>query len=307
MSDGKNCFEKNKELVNTDLFGNVIDVNKDLKEMFVIPPFSIFDTRQGYWQNRKRRWKRLINDNGESRTATLFKSSGDPVSEKIKAQGTVSILDPVLAEICVKWFGFENCNILDPFAGDTVFGYVAGFLKNNFTGIEIRKEQADINQERTKEFNCKYYCDDGQNVLNHVEKNTQDLIFSCPPYFDLEVYSDLENDASNQKEYDDFLKILDNAFSGAIKTLKDNRFAFIVIGDVRDKNGFYRLMPDDIKQIFKRNGMYLYNDIVLIESIGTSALRAQPNMKYLKVVKTHQNVLVFYKGDQRKIINNINK
>jgi hypothetical protein len=117
MSDGKNGFEKTKELVNTDLFGNVIEVNKDLKEMFIIPPFSIFDTRQGYWQKRKRRWKRLINDNGESRTATLFKSSGDPVSEKIKAQGTVSILDPVLAEICVKWFGFENCNILDPFAG----------------------------------------------------------------------------------------------------------------------------------------------------------------------------------------------
>lgn len=307
MSDGKNGFEKTKELVNTDLWGNPIDVNKDLKEMFVIPPFSIFDTRQGYWQNRKRRWKKLINDNGESRTATLFKSSGDPVSEKIKVQGTVSILDPVLAEICVKWFGFDNCNILDPFAGDTVFGYVAGFLNNNFTGIEIRKEQADINQERTKDFNCKYYCDDGQNVLSHVEKNTQDLIFSCPPYFDLEVYSDLKNDASNQKEYNDFLKILDNAFSGAIKTLKDNRFAFIVIGDVRDKNGFYRLMPDDIKQIFKRNGMYLYNDIVLIESIGTGALRAQPNMRYLKVVKKHQNVLVFYKGDQKKIINNINK
>lgn len=293
--------------VNFDLFGNPIDENKDLKEMFLIPPFSIFDTRQGYWQNRKRRWKNLINDNGESRAGTLFKSSGDPVSEKIKAQGTVSILDPVLAEICVKWFGFDNCNIIDPFAGDTVFGYVAGFLRNNFTGIEIRKEQADINRERTKEFSCKYYCDDGQNILNYVKKNTQDLIFSCPPYFDLEVYSDLENDASNQKEYNDFLKILDNAFSGAIKTLKDNRFAFIVIGDVRDKNGFYRLMPDDIKQIFKRNGMYLYNDIVLIESIGTSALRAQPNMKYLKVVKTHQNVLVFYKGNPKKIINNINK
>lgn len=289
-----------------NLFGEEIIENLDLKERFIIPPFSIFDTRMGYWQDRKRRWKKLINDNGESRTATLFKSSGDPVSEKIKAQGTVSILDPVLAEICIKWFGLKNCNILDPFAGDTVFGYVAGFLNNTFTGIEIRKEQADINNERTKDFKCKYICDDGQNVLNHIEPDTQDLIFSCPPYFDLEVYSNMENDASNQKEYNDFIKILDNAFSGAIKSLKKDRFAFIVIGDVRDKNGFYRLIPDDIKQIFKKNGMYLYNDIVLIEAIGTSALRAQPNMRYLKVVKTHQNVLVFYKGNPKNIINNIN-
>ena len=100
--------------------------------------------------------------------------------------------------------------------------------------------------------------------------------------------------------------MLENAFTGAIKTLKNNRFAFIVIGDVRDKNGFYRLMPDAIKQIFRKNGMHLYNDIILVEAIGTSALRATPNMKYLKVVKTHQNVLVFYKGDQKKIKNNIN-
>lgn len=303
-------YKDMKKNINVDLWGNPIIENQDLKERFLIPPFSIFDTRQGYWQTRKKRWKRLINDKGESRETSLGDSEKTDGKYKTGCSNiapNVSILDPVIAEICIKWFGFNNCNIIDPFAGDTIFGYVAGFLDNNFTGIEIRKEQADINSKRTSEFNCKYYCDDGQNVLNHVEKNTQDLIFSCPPYFDLEVYSDLENDASNQKEYDDFLKILDNAFSGAIKTLKDNRFAFIVIGDVRDKNGFYRLMPDDIKQIFKRNGMYLYNDIVLIEPIGTSALRAQPNMKYLKVVKTHQNVLVFYKGDQRKIINNINK
>ena len=92
---------------NIDLFGNEVDVNRDLKDKFLIPPFSIFDTRQGYWQKRKRRWKGLIKDKGESRESTLFKGSGDPVSEKIKKQGTVSILDPVLAEICVKWFGFD--------------------------------------------------------------------------------------------------------------------------------------------------------------------------------------------------------
>jgi len=27
-----------------------------LESRFIIPPFSIFDTRKGYWQNRKRQW-----------------------------------------------------------------------------------------------------------------------------------------------------------------------------------------------------------------------------------------------------------
>lgn len=307
MSDGKNGDSQTNKNVNFDLWGNPIDENKDLKERFLIPPFSIFDTRQGYWQTRKKRWKRLINDNGESRETSLGNSEKTRGKYKTGCSNiapNVSILDPVLAEICIKWFGFNNCNIIDPFAGDTVFGYVAGFLGNNFTGIEIRKEQADINNDRTREFNCKYICDDGQNILNHIKENTQDLLFSCPPYFDLEVYSDLKNDASNQKEYNDFLKILDNAFTSAINTLKDNRFAFIVIGDVRDDNGFYRLMPDDIKQIFKRNKMYLYNDIILIEQSGTGAMRAPKQFRSMKkVIKTHQNILVFYKGNQQQIKN----
>ena len=77
-------------------------------------------------------------------------------------------------------------------------------MGNKFTGIELRQEQADLNNQRLKGSKSKYICDDGQNVLKHIKPNTQDLLFSCPPYFDLEVYSELENDASNQKEYASF-------------------------------------------------------------------------------------------------------
>jgi DNA modification methylase len=290
---------------NYDLFGNEILEYADLKGKFLIPPFSIFDTRQGYWQERKKKWKNIIKDKGESRETSLGNSELTAGKYKTGCSNiapNVSILDPVIAEICIKWFGMNSCNIIDPFAGDTVFGYVAGFLGNNFTGIEIREAQAQINNERTKEFKCKYICDDGQNILKHIDINTQDLLFSCPPYFDLEIYSNLPNDASNQKEYDDYLNIIDNAFSGAIKTLKNDRFAFIVIGDVRDKNGFYRLLPDDIKRIFVKNRMFLYNDIVLLEQSGTGAMRAPKQFGSLKkVIKTHQNILVFYKGNPKNI------
>ena len=30
--------------------------NKTLAERFIIPPFSVLDARQGYWQERKRAW-----------------------------------------------------------------------------------------------------------------------------------------------------------------------------------------------------------------------------------------------------------
>ena len=151
---------------------------------------------------------------------------------------------------------------------------------------------------------AKYICDDGRNILNHIEEKSQDLLFSCPPYFNLEIYSDLENDASNQKEYSDFIAILNTAFSNAIKCLKDDRFACITVGDVRDKRGYYYDFIGDIKKIFIRNGMNLYNELILVQPIGSAVLRARNNMRNRKVVKTHENVLVFYKGNPNNIQKN---
>nr|DAS71290.1 MAG TPA: Putative modification methylase [Caudoviricetes sp.] len=271
-----------------------------LVERFGVPPFSILEVRKGYWQKRKKLWKKVIGENGESRTGTLF-------SDKtfIGDIGTVSILDPVLCEIIISWFGLGvGTKCVDPFAGDTSFGFVSGMKGCEFTGIELRSEQAKLNQERCEKANLKskYINDDGQNILKHIKPNTQDLLFSCPPYFDLEVYSDLPNDASNQGNYEEFLKILENAFSGAIKTLKENRFAAIVVSNIRNtKTGCYRNFVDDVIRLFQRNGMEFYNDIILVDVVGSASQRAAHNMKNRKVVKVHQNVLIFYKGDPKKI------
>ena len=269
-----------------------------LQDTFVVPPFSVLDTKKGYWQERKKYWRNLIGDEGESREGALAKGDTNIMAA---TNNGVSLLDPVLAEIANKWFGLDNCNTFDCFAGDSVFGYISDALGNTFTGIELRQEQTDLNNQRLKGSKSKYICDDGQNVLKHIKEDSQDLLFSCPPYFDLEVYSDLKNDASNQKEYKDFLQILDNAFTGALKCLKDNRFAVIVVGDIRDKQGFYYGFADDVKNIFIRNGAKLYNEMIIAESIGTLPQRVGRYMHNRKVGKCHQNVLVFYKGQPKEI------
>lgn len=315
--------------------------NGTLHDRFVVPPFSILDTRKGYWQARKKLWRDLIGDMGESRNDTLIQSPEikykdlyqrtrkhreelgisfkeyldkyvpEDVKEregaKILSQG-VSLLDPVMAELVCRWFGQEGCKTFDCFAGDSVFGYVSAHLGNEFVGIELRPEQAALNNARTEGMPARYICDDGQNVAQHIEADSQDLLFSCPPYFDLEHYSDLPNDASNQGSYEDFVGIIRNAFSAAIRCLRDNRFAVIVIGDVRDKaSGFYYDLCGDIKRIFKDNGMSLYNEIILIETGASTALRAARYMESRKVAKMHQNILVFYKGNTKAIKKNFKK
>jgi DNA modification methylase len=288
-----------------DLFGCSKIKKETFTESFLVPPFSVLDTKQPYWQKRKKVWKNLILDDGSKRAGKLAKRTDNWNEEsetfEIVSKFDVSILDPVLSEVLLKWFAFENCKTFDPFAGDTVFGYVSSFLGNEFTGIELRQEQVDFNTEKTKGLKAKYVCDDAVNIINHIHENSQDFLFSCPPYFDLEKYSQLPNDASNQKEYKDFLQILNVAFSNAIKCLKENRFACIVIGDVRDKKGYYRRLPHHICNIFEANGMKLYNEIIMLEMIGRKALTANRNFITRKNPKTHQNVLVFYKGDEKKI------
>jgi hypothetical protein len=297
--DDMEMDENSREQTN-EVFGGKYnsEEHQKLSDIYLAPPFSVLDTRQGYWTERKKIWKELIGDNGETRENTL--------SESVlvgSINNGVSILDPVLAEVVNLWFALPKCKTFDCFAGDSVFGYVSSHLGHQFTGIELRKEQADINSQRIANFlKSKYICDDGRNILQHIAPESQDLLFSCPPYFDLEVYSDLENDASNQDTYEDFIQILDDAFTGAIKCLKENRFAVIVVGDVRDKKtGFYYRFVDDVKDIFKRSGVHLYNDMILLEPLGTLPRRVGKIMEHRKVGKCHQNVLVFFKGDPKQI------
>jgi len=272
-----------------------------LEDKFVVPPFTILDTRQGYWRERKEVWRQLIQDFGESRENKLADGETNVMAT---INNGVSLLDPVMAELVCRWFGMSGGKAFDCFAGDTVFGYVAATLGMSFTGIELREEQASLNNERVQGMSARYICDDGQNVAKHIAKESQDLLFSCPPYYDLEVYSDLPNDASNQGTYEEFLQILRNAFTNAIACLKQNRFAVVVVGDIRSKEGFYYDFVGDIKRMFKEAGMPLYNECIIVEPIGTLPQRVARYMRNRKVGKCHQNVLVFYKGNPAEIANN---
>lgn len=276
------------------------EVKGALAERFVVAPFSVLYGYKGDWQKRKKLWREVIGDEGESREGTLSDEKGVMAS----VRGSVSVLDPVLSEIVCRWFAPKEGRLFDCFAGDSVFGCVSANLGYSFTGIELRKEQVDLNNSRVKGLKAKYICDDGQNVAKHIKPETQDLLFSCPPYFDLEVYSDKPNDASNQPTYAAFLEILRHAFTDAVKCLKQDRFAVIVVGDIRDKRGFYYDFPADVKRIFKAAGMPLYNELVLVDQVGSAAYRAANAMKNRKCVKIHQNVLVFYKGNPANIKKN---
>lgn len=214
-----------------------------------------------------------------------------------------SIFDPVLCEIIYNWFSPKGGVVLDPFAGGSVRGVVAEMLNRRYIGIDLSQKQVDANQINADKLGVcpAWHCDDSRNMNDYLPDGSADLVFSCPPYHNLEQYSDHPLDLSNMN-YADFLTAYKDIIGKACRKLKDNRFAVFVVGDIRDSKGAYRDFVSDTKRLFRENDLCLYNEIILLEQYGTAPLRAGLIFRTKKkVVKVHQNVLVFFKGDINKI------
>ena len=278
-----------------------------LVDKFIIPPFSYIDTRQDYFMKRVDAWKELGIQSGNGRDDELtFRSGDDFMGKENEKRGTTSIFNPAIAEICYKWLSPKMGIILDPFSGGSVRGIVASHCDRKYIGIDIRKEQIESNNDQMNIAGLikpSWIQGDSMDIVTICKKNNienVDFIFSCPPYADLEVYSDNPKDISNMK-YDEFKKAYFEIIKNTCSLLKQNRFACFVVGEVRDKKGNYYNFVSDTIQAFRDAGLEYYNEIILINQSGTGALRANKQFTATrKVVKMHQNILVFVKGDPKQ-------
>lgn len=193
--------------------------------------------------------------------------------------------------------------MFDPFAGGATRGVVAEMLGRHYIGIDLSQKQVDANQINADRLRVcpAWYCDDSRNADKYIPNESADLVFSCPPYHNLEKYSDHPLDLSNMS-YSDFINAYGDIIAKSCAKLKDNRFAVFVVGDIRDSKGAYRDFISQTKSLFRNEGLCLYNDIVLLNVYGTAPMRAANNFDARrKLVKVHQNVLVFYKGNIKDI------
>jgi DNA modification methylase len=289
------------------------EIHAKLTEKFLVPPFSVLDTRAGYWQERKQLWRKLGIKSEVGRSDNLQKVS--PLPDFAKGIGfnhlapDTSIFDPVLCEVVYSWFTKAGMRVLDPFAGGSVRGVVANFLDRKYTGIELRKEQVEANLKNTRDI-CtddfpQWIVGDSDKELDKLQNNSFDFLFSCPPYADLEVYSDDPADLSNMP-YPQFLKTYRSIIAKSCAKLKDNSFAVFVVGEVRGKDGNYYNFVADTIQAFKDAGLKYYNEIILLNVVGTGSIRAPKQFNASrKVAKCHQNVLVFLKGDAKEAAKNL--
>ena len=231
----------------------------------------------------------------------------------LKTMTTTSIFDPVLTELSYRWFNIEGGRILDPFAGGSVRGIVAAKLNMPYVGNDLSEAQIRANRTNAEEVlgvSCPFFpqwtVGDSSQLEDVLSTNgisgDFDMIFSCPPYADLEVYSNDPRDISNM-DYAQFIEAYKRIIKQSCTRLKNNRFAVFVVGDIRDKKGIYRNFVSHTIEAFTGCGLHYYNSLILVNQITSLAIRVRRQFNGTrKVGKVHQNVLVFCKGSVEETI-----
>jgi len=273
----------------------------------MIKPFSILDSRAKEWQDRKRWWTNTYKIQSElGRENTISKSKFWDIEES-----NVSIFDATLCEKMYEWFIPKNGKILDPFAGGSVRGIVATKMGFEYTGIDLSTEQINANQLQSEKPN--WIVGDSEHILETINDEIYDFVFTCPPYYDLEIYSDDVNDISNMS-VEEFDKKYYSILNKSAKKLKNNRFFVVVVSEVREQSitgsykiGKYKGLVWKTIEACEKAGLYFYNDMILFNSQHTASRIVDTYFnRNRKIASVHQNILVFVKGNPDLATEDIN-
>lgn len=295
-----------------------------LRDKYLVPPFSILDSSVNAWLQRRNMWEQVIKNRSENIRNVSIKKHNTPYLNAmdydegykgLERNGYTSTFDPFLCEILVKWFSRIGDTVFDPFAGGHVRGVVSAMTGRDYVGCDINPIQVKANQEAWDSI-IKAYDTTGFGVpewviadsteridLSKFHTNGKcDMMLTCPPYYNLEVYTDDPRDLSTYKTYEEFLENYRVAIQNSYMTLKEDTFAVIVVEEIRDKDGIlYGFVPDTIKA-FTDAGFKYYNEMILENRIMSLGVRCPKYFEQSrKVGRHHQNVFVFFKGNTKNI------
>jgi 16S rRNA G966 N2-methylase RsmD len=159
----------------------------------------------------------------------------------------------------------HKIDILDPFAGwgDRGLAAVAqNDYVNSYTGIDANsglREGYDQIEKLDKENKVKFYIADSLVYLKHGLKGKFDLVFTSPPYYNYETYSDdKEQSIKGRLSYQDWLKTFYEPILVLLADLVNKNGIFIIhVGPTYSAPTF----DTDTKKILEKTNLKFYNNI----------------------------------------------
>lgn len=264
--------------------------------------FKSLSGRVPDYYTQKNKWETLLGRKLENKEFEEKYLKMPDNQSSVSNTGT-STFDPALCEILYIWFSKRGDVTIDPFAGGSARGLVGAYLGRSYVGVDIRPEQVDANRQNADEIPTDivpvWECGDSMEIKT-IAPGEYDFMITCPPYGDLEVYSDDPHDISNMSD-EDFDATYTEILKRTVSMLKQDRFAALVVGNYRDNKGFMRDLCGLTIRAMEDAGARFYNEIIYVQTAGSLPIRVGASFKATrKVGKMHQNVLIFCKGDPKK-------
>lgn len=283
-----NFFKNNLHFCPTEInFSGEKIIKKKMKDRLGFFPTSLWKPDL----NIVKELKHLINDKAQSRD--VFNGTQSHRRHGVNG-GKASVFNPQLAQMILSAYCDPNSTIYDPFGGGGTRGYIATKMGHEYLGVEIRKEEVDrIKKQMIDwELNFDMILDDSR---NYIPNKKFDFSFTCPPYYDLELYSDINGDLSNCSDYYSFLTDLKKVVKNVYDCLNDGGISVWVVGNFRKKNGEMEHLNGDLVKIAKSIGFRFWDEIIWQGASNVALTRCGNFKSNRKCVKMHEYVLIFKK------------
>lgn len=309
-------FQHNLENVRVrkDVFGNE---KKDLtvKGRIGFVPISIWRCN---WELAKK-LKRIIGDFGQSRSLNVDLSTGicgyrhkyRNMQNKstggwhktgprygnycdTNADDNVSTFNPHLALMILSAYCPKGAYIYDPFAGGGTRGFIAAAMGFKYYGREIRQAEIDRIKQVQKKLKLKFHIRCADAKSRPPKNEAFDFSYTCPPYWNMEVYSAMADDLSNAHTYEQFLSGMKKVLISTYKALKPGSLSIWVVGNFRHGHRLLHFNGDLVHKA-EEVGFQLHDEIIFWGGSGQATLRSGTFVKNRKSVRIHEYVIILKK------------
>lgn len=295
----------NKNLSNTQREVNLFGEKEDklaMRDRIGFLPISIW---QPDW-SKVRILKSVIGDTAQTRaimpTSDFRNGQGHKRQTKTSyntalgnRKNDLSIFNPHLAQMILSAYCPPKAIIFDPFAGGGTRGFIASAMGHQYIGQELRKEEVEriVRQQQKLDKEFVILCGDSAKIA--IQENYFDFSYTCPPYFNLEIYSDLAEDLSNAKDYGKFLDMLKAVMRNVFVGLKQGGLSVWVVGNFRDNRGRLIHFNGDVIRIAEEIGFVLHDELIFWGAAGSAVQRCGQFEANRKSVRVHEYIIILKK------------
>jgi len=250
------------------------DVPTSVWEMKYASRDGIFELDERKQRNvAKKRHESMNYDKNDPEQVSAFSISSNNVRGNSE-EGGLSTFPPELVRRVVNYYSEPGEIVLDPMAGHNSRMQVTHQCQRHYIGYDVSVKFQEFNQNIADIITGKkdqaILVDDPHKITLYTQSseklndadNSVDLVFTSPPYYKVEYYTDEPEQLYNSDDYPTFLARLKVIIAECFRVLKSGKYCVFNINDFRYNSKFYTYHADVIK-IFEEVGFTPWDCIIV--------------------------------------------